>query len=87
MLSEDELDKGPGFGCISPEQSNKVFSHKANSVIKKQVTTIDTNRTFATVGFPDKAVLLEYVCILALRAKVSLPSKIASIEYEAKYHL
>ena len=30
MLSEDELDKGPGFGCTAPEQSNKMFSHKAN---------------------------------------------------------
>lgn len=87
VLSEDELDKGPGFGCTSPEQSNKMFSHKANSVIKKQVTITDTNRAFATVGFPGKAALQEFLCIQALRAKFSLSCKLASTEYEAKYHL
>ena len=32
LLSEDAADKGPGFGWTSPEQSNIMFNHKANSM-------------------------------------------------------
>lgn len=62
LLSEDAADKGPGFGWTSPEQSNIMFNHKANSMAEKQVTISDTNLVFATVDFPIK-ISLEKGCM------------------------
>ena len=52
LLSDDEVYKGPGLGCTSPEQSSNMFSHKANSMAYKQVTISKTNLVFAIVDFP-----------------------------------
>ena len=35
MLSEDAADKGLGFGWTSPEQSDIILNHKANSMAEK----------------------------------------------------
>ena len=62
LLSEDAADKGPGFGWTSPEQSNIMLNHKANSMTEKQETISDTNLVFATVDFPIK-ISLEKGCM------------------------
>ena len=62
LLSADEANKGPGLGCISPEQSNIKFNHKANSMTEKHVTLSNTNLVFATLAFPSK-ISLEEVCM------------------------
>ena len=39
LLSEDAADNGLGFGWTSPEQSNIMFNHKANSMAEKAFQT------------------------------------------------
>ena len=51
LLSDDEVDRGPGLGCTSPEQSSNMLSHKANSMAYKQVTISKWNLVFEPLKF------------------------------------
>ena len=59
LLFDDEVDRGPGLGCTSPEQNNNMFSHKANTMAYKQVAISETNLVFAIVDFPRNVSLRE----------------------------
>ena len=51
VLDNDDVDAGPGLGCISPEQSI-IDSHVAKVIPIKQLAIIVVNIILACVRFP-----------------------------------
>ena len=48
----DDVDAGPGLGCISPEQSSIIDSHVAKVIPIRQLAIIVVNIILAFVRFP-----------------------------------
>lgn len=51
-LSDEEDEKGPGFGWTSPEQSNIMLSQVPITIKEKQIIIIRVNLIFARIVLP-----------------------------------
>lgn len=58
VVSDEDVDEGPGFWWISPEHSNKIESHEENTILEKQNNMTDMKALFALVDFPGVTLFL-----------------------------